>query len=127
MHRRPPLRSVSLATLVSIFSQENQYKVIKCHHIHKTNIPRYWERCTPARPHQPGHCAAPPPLTPTHLRRYVAGEDILEISADVDFPPCLLARRMLEQMLRLSKQVRAPGGRSAGRWPVHRRCAGLAG
>jgi hypothetical protein len=44
----------------------------------------------------------------------VAGEDLLEIAADVDFPPCLLARRMLEQMLRLSKQVRAPGGRPAG-------------
>ncbi len=44
-HRRAaPRRRVHLATLVSIFSQENQYRVIKCHHIHKTNIPRYWER-----------------------------------------------------------------------------------
>mmetsp|Transcript_31129 Transcript_31129/g.69187 ORF Transcript_31129/g.69187 Transcript_31129/m.69187 type:complete len:297 (-) Transcript_31129:238-1128(-) len=70
---------VQLETLLSIFSQENQHKVIKSHHVHKSKIEEY--------------CA-----------RYVAGEDILAISASVDFPPCMLVRRMLESMLRVSKQ-----------------------
>eukprot|EP00775_Hariotina_reticulata_P010604 gene10604-10762_t len=58
---------------------ENQYKVIKSHHIHKANMPVY--------------CS-----------RYVSGEDVLDLSADLNFPPCLLMRRMLELLLKLSKQ-----------------------
>ena len=40
--------------------------------------------------------------------RYANGLDILQLSADVDFPPCLLMRRMLEQVVDAPKQV--------GRW-----------
>lgn len=76
--RRHP--GVKLEALISIYSQENQYKVIKSHHVHKSKLSRY-------------------------CRRYLDGEDCLEISASIDFPPCLLMRRMLEHMLQLSKQA----------------------
>jgi hypothetical protein len=46
----------------------------------------------------------------------VSGEDVLDLSADLDFPPCLLMRRMLELLLKLSKQVWGDcGGRQANR------------
>lgn len=38
--------------------------------------------------------------------RYLDGEDLLMLCAEVDFPPCLMVRRMLEGMMGLSKQVR---------------------
>lgn len=38
--------------------------------------------------------------------RYLAGEDLLVLCGEVDFPPCLMVRRMLEGMMGLSKQVR---------------------
>lgn len=34
-----------LETIASIFAQENQYKVIKTHHVHKANMPQYCSRC----------------------------------------------------------------------------------
>lgn len=44
----PPLhadpRSVCIDTLASIYSQEQQYKVIKTHHVHKANMPQYAAR-----------------------------------------------------------------------------------
>lgn len=67
-------------TICAILSQEAQYKVIKSHHLHKAAMHSY--------------CS-----------RYVHGEDVLGLCAEVDFPPCLMIRRMLELMLRLSKQV----------------------
>jgi hypothetical protein len=55
---------------------------------------------------QPGPTPAPKPTqrrtTTTHS--YLAGVDVLELCAAADFPPCLLMRRMLELLLRLSKQ-----------------------
>lgn len=42
---------------------------------------------------------------PAPSTRYLGGEDLLELCAEVDFPPCLMIRRMLEHMLHLSKQV----------------------
>jgi hypothetical protein len=42
--------------------------------------------------------------------RYIAGDDVLGLCAEVDFPPCLMMRRMLELLMRLSKQV--GGGQS---------------
>jgi hypothetical protein len=39
--------------------------------------------------------------------RYLAGDDVLGLCAEVDFPPCLMMRRMLELLMRLSKQVGA--------------------
>jgi hypothetical protein len=50
-----------------------------------------------------GSCCLPPCCWPV---RYVAGEDVLGLCAEVDFPPCLMMRRMLELLMRLSKQVR---------------------
>uniref|UniRef100_A0A383WBB4 CDAN1-interacting nuclease 1 n=1 Tax=Tetradesmus obliquus TaxID=3088 RepID=A0A383WBB4_TETOB len=67
-------------TICGILAQENQYTVIKSHHIHKANMPAY--------------CS-----------RYVTGEDVLALCAEVDFPPCLMMRRMLELLMRLSKQA----------------------
>lgn len=64
--------------MLSIFSQENQYQVINSHHIHMQSMQAY-------------------------CRRYVAGEDVLQLAADVDFPPCLLMRRMLEHMLPIAR------------------------
>eukprot|EP00879_Flechtneria_rotunda_P032233 GHRR01035405.1.p2 GENE.GHRR01035405.1~~GHRR01035405.1.p2 ORF type:complete len:113 (+),score=20.73 GHRR01035405.1:574-912(+) len=71
---------VSSDTICSIFAQENQYKVLKSHHIHKEQMHNY---CT----------------------RYAFGEDVLELCASVDFPPCMMMRRMLELLLNLGKQV----------------------
>lgn len=53
--------------------------------------------CLAAWRPSPSRCAA----------RYVTGEDVLALCAEVDFPPCLMMRRMLELLMRLSKQVRA--------------------
>eukprot|EP00877_Chromochloris_zofingiensis_P001620 jgi/Chrzof1/11459/Cz05g37120.t1 len=36
--------------------------------------------------------------------RYKQGDDLLDICGSVDFPPCLMIRRMLEYILKLSKQ-----------------------
>lgn len=47
----------------------------------------------------------PSPYHTCRAHRYLAGEDLLLICADVDFPPCLMMRRMLEVLLGLSKQV----------------------
>ncbi|GBF92890.1 hypothetical protein Rsub_05726 [Raphidocelis subcapitata] len=66
-------------TLLGLFSQEAQNRVIRTHHLHKANMA--------------SHCA-----------RYRAGVDVLEICAAADFPACLMMRRMLEHMLGLSKQ-----------------------
>lgn len=46
--------------------------------------------------------------------RYIAGDDVLALCAEVDFPPCLMMRRMLELLMRLSKQVR-PAAERCGR------------
>ncbi|KAL6763291.1 hypothetical protein V8C86DRAFT_2498203 [Haematococcus lacustris] len=70
---------VGIQTLVSIYSQENQYKVIKSAQVHRQRISDY---CT----------------------RYVSGEDVLALSANVDFPPCMLMRRMLEALLQIPRQ-----------------------
>ncbi len=72
--------SVPTDTLVSIFVQEIQSKVIRSNHWH-------WQRMVE-------YCEA-----------YLAGEDILAVAATADFPPCMLLRRMLESMLRVPKQV----------------------
>ncbi|KAI8470232.1 MAG: hypothetical protein J3K34DRAFT_264611 [Monoraphidium minutum] len=97
--RRHP--AVPLHTLLGLFSQEAQYRVIRTHHTHKAGMAAY--------------CV-----------RYRAGCDVLELCAAADFPPCLMMRRMLEHMLGLSKQrvsdalrdpallTRAPGGMLAG-------------
>jgi hypothetical protein len=37
--------------------------------------------------------------------RYLEGEDLLLLCGEVDFPPCLMMRRMLETLVGLSKQV----------------------
>eukprot|EP00798_Chlamydomonas_sp_ICE-L_P014350 gene14350-20345_t len=47
-------------------------------------------------------------LTSERFPEYLAGEDLLMISAAVDFPPCMLLRRMLESCFSLSKQVGDP-------------------
>lgn len=73
-----------MRTLLGLFSQEAQYRVIRTHHVHKAHVHSY--------------CA-----------RYRAGEDVLALCAAADFPACLMMRRMLEQMLGLSKQVRRLG------------------
>jgi hypothetical protein len=48
--------------------------------------------------------------------RYLGGEDLLSLCGEVDFPPCLMMRRMLESTLGLSKQVKegGTGGGGAG-------------
>jgi hypothetical protein len=54
--------------------------------------------------------------------RYLSGDDVLGLCAEVDFPPCLMMRRMLELLMRLSKQVgvgvgwgwRGGGGQQGG-------------
>ncbi|KAF5842604.1 hypothetical protein DUNSADRAFT_6454 [Dunaliella salina] len=70
---------VAVETFISIYSQEVQYKVIKSNHIHKSRVEEY-------------------------LARYMAGEDLLLLSAAINFPCCLLLRRMLESLLRVHKQ-----------------------
>lgn len=70
---------VACQTFISIYCQESQYAVIKHHHIHKGNINQYW-------------------------KKYLEGTDILDISYSVNFPPCLLLRRMLESALNINKQ-----------------------
>lgn len=72
--------SVKLETLISIYSQESQQKVIKSNHHHKARIQEY--------------CA-----------RYIHGdEDILSLCMMADFPPCVMMRRMLEAMELISRQ-----------------------
>ena len=39
-----PHARVKLETLISIYSQENQYKVIRSNHVHKNRIVDYWAR-----------------------------------------------------------------------------------
>lgn len=39
------------------------------------------------------------------VARYLGGSDVLDMAAALDLPPCLLMRRLLEALLRLSKQV----------------------
>jgi len=73
---------VSLDTLVSIYSQENQRRILRCHHLHKNDK-----------------------AVAEYARRYEAGESILQISSSVDLPPISLARLLLEAMLGLSKQA----------------------
>lgn len=80
-------------TAISILAQETQYKVIKSSHIHRGRVDEY--------------CA-----------RYVGGEDVVQLSARIDFPPCLLMRLMLVQLTRLSKQdvgevLKSPGSLAA--------------
>lgn len=132
----PPLspHSVPMHTLLGLFSQEAQYRVIKTHHLHKANMAAYCARCggaaalfaalcTASLPHcsrsaaqlpavaAPSGSAATPPSRPPPLRaspsltRYTQGTDMLELCAASDFPACLMMRRMLEHMLGLSKQV----------------------
>ncbi|KAJ9508960.1 hypothetical protein QJQ45_028291, partial [Haematococcus lacustris] len=97
---------VGIQTLVSIYSQENQYKVIKSAQVHRQRISDYCTRWV-----LPGPCAScslhrtPPPLTGMlGMGRYVSGEDVLALSANVDFPPCMLMRRMLEALLQIPRQ-----------------------
>ncbi|KAG1671357.1 hypothetical protein FOA52_002967 [Chlamydomonas sp. UWO 241] len=71
---------VRTETLISIYAQEQQYKVIRSNHLHKNRIMEYWAW-------------------------YLAGEDVLSICAAVDFPPCMLMRRMLESALKVNKQA----------------------
>ncbi|KAG2498008.1 hypothetical protein HYH03_004266 [Edaphochlamys debaryana] len=63
-----------------MYGQEQQYKVIRSHHLHKASVMQY-------------------------LERYMSGDDILQLSADVDFPPCMLLRRMLERLIDAPKQA----------------------
>ena len=53
-------------------------------------------------------CTRPQRLThfARRLRSYLGGESVLEIAADVDFPPCMLLRHMLELLVPGPKQVR---------------------
>jgi hypothetical protein len=37
--------------------------------------------------------------------RYLKGQDLLALSAELDFPPCMLLRRLLEHLVPGSKQV----------------------
>ncbi|MEW5304854.1 MAG: hypothetical protein WDW36_007435 [Sanguina aurantia] len=80
----PVLRSkfpgLALNTLNSIVSQEAQHNVIKTNHVHKAHAQTYAER-------------------------YKAGEDLLELSSEVSFPPCMLMRRLLEALIQAPKQV----------------------
>lgn len=70
---------VKLEALLSIYSQESQARVMKSNPIHKARIQDY--------------CS-----------RYLAGEDLISLCASVDFPPCMMMRRMLEAMDIVSKQ-----------------------
>ncbi|PNH12687.1 hypothetical protein TSOC_000386 [Tetrabaena socialis] len=72
--------TVKPETWLCIFGQEQQYKVIKSHHLHRASVFDY-------------------------LTRYTAGEDVLQLSADVDFPPCMLFRRILEKLIDAPKQA----------------------
>lgn len=45
-------------------------------------------------------------MLPSLASRYLAGNDILALCASVDFPPCMMLRRLLEGLLMVSKQVR---------------------
>ncbi|KAG2422948.1 hypothetical protein HYH02_015384 [Chlamydomonas schloesseri] len=77
---RKTFPKVKEETWLAIYSQEQQYKVIRSHHLHKANVLPY-------------------------LKRYGQGEDVLALAADVDFPPCMLLRRMLEQLVEGPKQL----------------------
>ena len=54
--------------------------------------------------------------------RYMSGEDILSICASVDFPPCMMLRRMLESLLLVNKQVRCGSVAQAKAAPLCRHC-----
>jgi hypothetical protein len=97
--------------VVAVYSQECQYRVMKSHHLHKQRIHEYCSRyCSCA-----GAC--PDLLLPSRVDitnvasaalRYLAGTDLLELCADVEFPPCLMMRRFLEHLLQLPNKV-SPG------------------
>lgn len=70
---------VNLETLISIYCQESQMKVIKGNLLIKARLQEF--------------CS-----------RYLSGEDVLSLCASVDFPPCMMMRRMLEAMDILPKQ-----------------------
>ena len=75
--------SASLDALVSIYSQESSRRVRGAHGKHLRAIE-------------------------SHAARYVAGEDVFRIAADIDFPPCQLVRLLLEHLLGLGHKAVGP-------------------
>jgi len=103
---------VAAETFISIYSQEVQYKVIKSNHIHKCRVEEYLARWMSKKKATHFGCCVRGCNNNTHHyfiscsnHRYMAGEDLLLLSAAVNFPCCLLLRRMLESLLRVHKQV----------------------
>eukprot|EP00887_Chlorella_sp_A99_P000819 scaffold5.g819.t1 len=82
--------SVSESTLISIHSQEVQRRVIRTHHLLKRSAGDY-------------------------LARYLAGADLLELCWELDLPPCIVLRRLLELLPfglhreKVTRLLRSPG------------------
>ncbi|KAI3438921.1 hypothetical protein D9Q98_001335 [Chlorella vulgaris] len=67
------LFDVPFATVFSIYSLEVQGRVLRRNHVVKGEIQ-------------------------AHARRYLAGVDALQLAFELDFPPCVLLRRLLEEL-----------------------------
>ncbi|KAL4418771.1 hypothetical protein ABPG77_010376 [Micractinium sp. CCAP 211/92] len=81
---------VSFDTVFSIYSQEVQNRVLRTNHVVKAGIE-------------------------SHAQRYLAGMDALQLAFELDFPPCVLVRRLLEALQlglakeRITRVLRDPG------------------
>jgi hypothetical protein len=95
------LHRIQRETLISIYSAEKQLKVIKYNHIHRGNLQEYCSRQAKCFHANYMSGASKEEL----LYRYLAGEDILQICASVDFPTCMMMRRLLEHLFKVNKQV----------------------
>lgn len=103
-HTMYDLPSVPKQTLTSIYSQEAQKRVIQRHALLKQAMDDVCRRC--ARWTGLLHVASV-----HHPSRYLNGEDIIDISYDLDFPPCIVMRRLLESLpIALHRQVRPTVG-----------------
>jgi hypothetical protein len=106
--------------VVAVYSQECQYRVMKSHHLHKQRIHEYCSRycgcgcCCSCLLCPPTPAPTPTCATPPFPGRYLSGTDLLELCADVEFPPCLMMRRFLEHLLQLPNKVK-PGAHTSWR------------
>jgi hypothetical protein len=103
----PALSAVKSGTcLVRTFSTEQRQRMELCSYICALPVPAAPPAVSVLSAYLSAVCCLS--AMSVLVLRYLSGEDLLALCGEVDFPPCLMVRRMLEGMMGLSKQV---GGR----------------
>ena len=104
---------IPIDTLVHIHGLICQRYVKMNHHIHKANVAEYCSRLSAAPDFGMVSEMDSQAITPLIFlfscttTRYASGEDVCDISEDVNFPPCIVMRLLLDHMpLGFSKEVR---------------------